>query len=52
MRAAADDTNELRALRTAWRAFRPTVRKRFLDQLLAPLFSEGETKSPLEGQSR
>lgn len=37
MQKAADDRDEIRLLRVAWRASSPDVRKRFLAELLSPV---------------
>jgi hypothetical protein len=38
MQAAAESASELRALRSAWAAARPSVREKFLAEVLAPLW--------------
>jgi len=40
MRKAADDRDEIRLLRVAWRASSPGVRRRFLAELQAPLCAD------------
>ncbi|MCP1762083.1 hypothetical protein [Bradyrhizobium japonicum] len=41
MLKASGSADELRALRAVWRATRPTVRKRFLAELLEPICHSG-----------
>ena len=45
MMAAAGMLPELSALRRAWRDARPTVRKRFLSELMADLVEAGDVGS-------
>ena len=40
MRKAADDRDEIRLLRVAWRAASPDVRRRFLAELQASLYAD------------
>jgi hypothetical protein len=42
MQRAADSAPELQTLRLAWRAARPSVREKFVAEVLAPLWKPGE----------
>lgn len=51
MLAAAGGLRELRDLRSAWKYARPSVRKIFLDEVLAPLYAI-EDRCPPVGTSK
>jgi O-methyltransferase involved in polyketide biosynthesis len=46
MRAAAEELPELTMLRTAWARSRPSVRKRFIDELLSAVYATPPASSP------
>lgn len=50
MHATSGVANELRALRAAWRAVRPSVRSRFLNEIFALVCSASGSSTDRSGQ--
>lgn len=51
MHAASGRANELRALRAAWRAVRPSVRSQFLSEIFASVCSASGSNTDRSSQS-